>query len=153
MRFEKSVYLCTKILKAMNHAINIKAGVGDLRFAMPVEEVTALLGKPDEVENIDNAADEPTTVLRYNELGFILFFEGENPMLACIDVENEDCTLFGDEVFDMDERQIVELMVKNGYAEQDVDEEDWGERRISFPEGNIDFFLDEGELVSIVMGA
>ena len=137
----------------MNLAIAVKQGIGELRFAMPVEDVTALLGKPDEVENIDNAADEPTTVLRYNDLGFTLFFEGENPVLACIDVANEECTLFGKEVFDMDERQIVELMVKNGYAEQDVDEEDWGERRVSFPEGNVDFFLDDGELVSIVMGA
>ncbi len=137
----------------MNLAIDIKKGIGDLRFRMPVEEVSALLGKADEVENIDNAADEPTTVLRYNELGLTLFFEGENPELACIDVANEECTLFGAEVFDMEERQIVELMVKNGYAEQDVDEEDWGERRVSFPEGDIDFFFDEGELVSIVMGA
>ena len=137
----------------MNLAIDIKKGIGDLRFRMPVEEVSALLGKADEVENIDNAADEPTTVLRYTELGLTLFFEGENPELACIDVANEECTLFGAEVFDMEERQIVELMVKNGYAEQDVDEEDWGERRVSFPEGDIDFFFDEGELVSIVMGA
>ena len=137
----------------MNLAIDIKKGIGDLSFRMPVEEVSALLGKADEVENIDNAADEPTTVLRYNELGLTLFFEGENPELACIDVANEECTLFGAEVFDMEERQIVELMVKNGYAEQDVDEEDWGERRVSFPEGDIDFFFDEGELVSIVMGA
>lgn len=150
---EKSPYLCTKIPNDMNFAISIKEGIGDLRFRMPVEEVSALLGKPDEVENIDNAADEPTTVLRYNELGLVLFFEGENPTLACIDIENEESTLFGKEVFDLDERQIVELMVKNGYAEQDVDEEDWGERRVSFPEGNIDFFMDEGELVSIVMGA
>lgn len=150
---EKSPYLCTQIPNDMNFAISIKEGIGDLRFRMPVEEVSALLGKPDEVENIDNAADEPTTVLRYNELGLVLFFEGENPTLACIDIENEESTLFGKEVFDLDERQIVELMVKNGYAEQDVDEEDWGERRVSFPEGNIDFFMDEGELVSIVMGA
>ena len=74
-------------------------------------------------------------------------------MLACIDVENEESTLMGKEVFDLDERQIVEMMVKNGYVEQDVDEEDWGERRVSFPEGNIDFFMVEDELVSIVMGA
>jgi hypothetical protein len=137
----------------MELKINIKQGIGDLRFSMPVEEVVSLLGAADEVENIDNAADEPTTVLRYNDLGLTLFFEGENPQLACIDVCNEECMLFGHEVFDMDERQIVDLMVKNSYVEQDVDEEDWGERRVSFPEGNIDFFMDEGELVSIVMGA
>lgn len=120
---------------------------------MPVEEVVALLGTANEVENIDNAADESTTVLRYTDLGLTLFFEGENPILACIDVSNEDATLFGKEVFDMDEREIVQLMVKNHYLEQDVDEEDWGERRVSFPEGNIDFYFDEGELVSIILGA
>jgi hypothetical protein len=82
-----------------------------------------------------------------------LFFEQENPELACIDVNNDECSLFGQKAFDLDERQIVELMVKNNYTEQDVDDEDWGERRVSFPEGNIDFYFDEGELVSIIMGA
>lgn len=136
----------------MNLTINIKQGLGDVRFNMPVEEVVALLGNADEVENIDNAADEPTTVLRYNNHGITLFFEGENPVLACIDVSNEECTLFGKRIFDMNERQLVELMVANKYLEQDVDEEEWGERRVSFPEGNIDFFFDEGELVSIIIG-
>lgn len=149
---KKSAYLCTQITNAMSLTIDIKKGIGDLRFRMPVEEVSALMGKADEVENIDNAADEPTTVLRYNDRGLTLFFEGENPVLACVDVADEECTLFGVEVFAMDERQIVDLMVRNGYAEQDVDEEDWGERRVSFPEGNIDFFFEEGDLVSIVMG-
>lgn len=136
----------------MNLTINIKQGLGDVRFNMPVEEVVALLGNADEVENIDNAADEPTTVLRYNNHGITLFFEGENPVLACIDVSNEECTLFDKRIFDMNERQLVELMVANKYLEQDVDEEAWGERRVSFPEGNIDFFFDEGELVSIIIG-
>lgn len=136
----------------MNLTINIKQGLGDVRFNMPVEEVVALLGNADEVENIDNAADEPTTVLRYNNHGITLFFEGENPVLACIDVCNEECTLFDKRIFDMNERQLVELMVANKYLEQDVDEEEWGERRVSFPEGNIDFFFDEGELVSIIIG-
>lgn len=136
----------------MDLTINIKQGIGDIRFMMPVEEVVTLLGNADEVENIDNAADEPTTVLRYNDQGITLFFEGENPVLACIDICNEDCTLFGEQVFDMSERQLVQLMVKNKYHEQDVDEEDWGERRVSFPEGNIDFFFDDDELVSIIIG-
>ncbi len=136
----------------MNLTINIKQGLGDVRFNMPVEEVVALLGNADEVENIDNAADEPTTVLRYNNHGITLFFEGENPVLACIDVSNEECTLFDKRIFDMNERQLVGLMVANKYLEQDVDEEEWGERRVSFPEGNIDFFFDEGELVSIIIG-
>ena len=137
----------------MELRIDIKKGLGDLKFNMPVEDIVGLLGNADEVENIDNAADESTTVLHYNDLGITLFCEGENPTLACIDVDNEDTTLFDKMVFDMDERKIVELMVKHNYTEQDADEEDWGERRISFPEGNIDFYFDEGELVSIILGA
>ncbi len=137
----------------MNIDIKIKEGLGDLRFGMPVEEVVGVLGQADEVENIDNAADEPTTVLHYNDLGLTIFCEGENPVLACIDIDNEECTLFGERVFDMDERAIVKLMVANNYTEQDADQEDWGERRISFPEGNIDLYFDEGELMSIIIGA
>lgn len=137
----------------MDLTIKIKEGLGELKFGMPVEEIVNLLGMADEVENIDNAADESTTVLRYNDLGLTLFCEGENPTLACVDVANEDCTLFGEQVFDLDERSLVNLMVKNNITEQDVDEEDWGERRVTFNEGNIDFYYDNGEMVSIIMGA
>ena len=136
----------------MNLTVNIKKGLGDISFLMPVEEVVRIMGTADEVENIDNAADDSTTVLRYNDLGITMFFEGENPVLACIDICNEECTLFGKEVFNLDERQIVALMVSNNYTEQDVDDEEWGERRISLPEGNIDFFLEDGELASIIIG-
>ena len=137
----------------MDLTIKIKEGIGNLVFGMPVEDVVKLMGTADEVENIDNAADESTTVLRYNEDGLTLFCEGENPTLACIDIANEDSTLFGEKVFDMNEREVVALMVKNDLTEQDVDEEDWGERRVTFNEGNIDFYFDNGELVSIILGA
>lgn len=136
----------------MNFTIKIKEGLDELKFHMPVEDIVSLMGKADEVENIDNAADEPTTVLHYNDLGITLFCEGENPNLACIDVSNEECKLFDKNVFDMSEREIVKLMVSNNYTEQDADEEDWGERRITFPEGNIDFYFDDGELMSIIFG-
>ena len=96
----------------MDMKILVKQGIGDIRFKMPVEEVVALLGTADEVENIDNAADEPTTVLRYNDLGLTLFFEGENPVLACIDICNEESEMLGEQVFEMEEPALVQLMVK-----------------------------------------
>jgi hypothetical protein len=119
---------------------------------MPVEEVVAILGEADEVETIDNAVDETTTVLRYHD-SLTLFFEGPyDPILSCIDITNEDATLFGKEIFDMNEKEIVRLMVDNNYFEQDVDNEEWGERRITFNEGNIDFFLEDDELMSVIIG-
>lgn len=135
----------------MTFDIRIKQGIGDLKFDMPVEEVVALLGEADEVETIENATDETTTVLRYHE-SLTLFFEGDNPVLSCIDITNEEATLFGKEIFDLGEKEIVRLMVENNYFEQDVDNEDWGERRITFNEGNIDFFLEDDELMSVIIG-
>ena len=77
----------------MEYTINIKEGLGDVRFGMPVEEVVVLLGEAEEVESMENAADEPTTILHYNDGLLTLFFEGENPVLQCIDISDEDATL------------------------------------------------------------
>ena len=137
----------------MDLNIKLKEGIGDIEFGQPVEKVIDLLGLADEVENIENAVDESTTVLRYNDLGLTIFCEGDNPTVACIDASNDECTLFGEHIFEKKERELVSLMVKNNYTEQDVDDEDWGERRVTFPEGNIDFYFDEGELISIIFGA
>ena len=84
----------------MNKEIKIKKGYGDILFDMPVEEVVAILGEADELEAIQNATDETTTVLRYGD-SITLFFEGDNPTLSCIDVTDEDTILFGKEIFDL----------------------------------------------------
>lgn len=131
--------------------IHIKQGIGDIKFDMPVEEVVSIMGKPDDVETIENALDETTTILRYTDM-LTLFFEGDSPTLSCIDIAEEEATLFGKKVFDMGEKEIVKLMVDNHYFEQDVDNEDWGERRVTFNEGNIDFYFDKDELLSVIIG-
>lgn len=135
----------------MNKEIKIKQGYGSVLFDMPIEEVVAILGEADEVEAIQNATDETTTVLRYGD-NLTLFFEGDNPTLSCIDVTDESATLWGKEVFDLVEQEIVELMIDNKYFEQDVDNEEWGERRVTFNEGNIDFYFEDNELMSISIG-
>lgn len=137
----------------MEMNIDIKKGLGSLRFHTPIEEVVALMGQPTKVETIDNVIDETTTIMRYEALRLTLFFEGENPQLECIDISNPNSRLFEQTIFDLNERAITNLMVKYNYTEQDVDTESWGERRISFPEGNIDFYLDNDKLVSISFGS
>lgn len=134
----------------MDLTIQIKKGLGELRFDMPVEQVVELWGEANDVENIDNAADETTTILHYPDI--TLFFEGENPTLSCIDIAHPDSTLLGNRVFDLSEKEVVRLMVDNHYYEQDVDNEAWGERRVTFNEGNIDFYFDGDELISVLIG-
>lgn len=137
----------------MEHVINIKDGFGEIVFGMPVEDVVSMLGEADEIECMENAMDEPTTILHYEDGGLTLFFEGDSPTLQCIDLSLDDSKLFGRRIFEMQEKDIVRLMVENNYCEEDADEEAWGERRISFGEANVDFFFDGGELVSVVYGS
>ena len=47
----------------MEYSIEIKKGLGSVLFGMPVEEVVALLGEAEEVECVDNAADETTVFI------------------------------------------------------------------------------------------
>lgn len=136
----------------MDYIIKLKQGLDNISFDMSVDEVVAILGTAEETETINNAVDETTTVLHYCDRTVTLFFEGEKPTLNCIDISNEKATLFGEELFDMGEREIVKLMVDHNYCEQDVEKEDWGERRITFGEGNIDFYFEDDDLLAIVYG-
>ena len=121
-------------------------------FDMSVEDVKHLLGEPTEIENIDNGMDEETLVLHYDELGLTLFFEGEPRLLNCIDTDNEETVLFGQKVYEMQEKEVAHLMVTNNYFAEDIETESWGECRVSFSEANVDFFFEDDELVSIVFG-
>ncbi len=136
----------------MDYTINIKKGIGELLFDMSVDDVKHLLGEPTEIENIDNGMDEETLVLHYDELGLTLFFEGEPRLLNCIDTDNEETVLFGQKVYEMQEKEVAHLMVTNNYFAEDIETESWGERRVSFSEANVDFFFEDDELVSIVFG-
>lgn len=123
-----------------------------MKYDMPVEEVCHLLGEADEVENINNVADEATTVLHYNLHNVTLFFEGNEPRLQCMDISNHDCLLFGKRLFDMRKKELVAMMVEHKYLEQDMDKEEWGEERISFLDGNVDFYFQGERLVSVIAG-
>lgn len=136
----------------MNIVINLKQGLDNISFGMTMEQVMAQLGSTAEVENTTNALDEPLTILQYGELGLSFFFEGENPTLQYIDICNEDATLFGEFIFGMNEEEIIHLMHTHGYTEPEVEDEDWGERSISYASANADFYFEDSELLSLNIG-
>ena len=136
----------------MIHEIKIKEGIDNLRFGMTADQITDIMGPANMVEHIENAADEPTTVMHYEYQHLTLFLEGEPQVLACIDTVSNGCILFGQNISDLNERALVKLMVEKGYAEQDVEDEDFGERRVSFPGANIDFFYEGTNIFAITFG-
>lgn len=136
----------------MDFTIELKKGIGNLVFGMTVENVKQVLGEPTEMETIDNGMEEETLVLHYDDQNLTLFFGGETKLLDCIDTDNEETILFGQKIYTMDEKEIAQLMISNNYFAEDIETESWGERRVTFIEGNIDFFFEKDELMSVVFG-
>ena len=136
----------------MNFTIELKKGIGNLVFDMTMEDVKQIMGEPTEMETIDNGMEEETLVLHYDDQNLTLFFGGENKLLNCIDTDNEDTILFGQKVYELNEKEIAQLMIANNYFAEDIETESWGERRVTFIEGNIDFFFENNELMSVVFG-
>ena len=136
----------------MNSEILIKQGIGDVKFNMSIAEAEKVLGQPTDTEEIDDGFGENIHVAHYDDLEMTLFFEGSEKSLNCIDIYNADATLFGENIFTKNEREIVSLLVANKYYEQDIENEAWGERRVSFADGNIDLFFVDNKLSSVSIG-
>ena len=136
----------------MDFTIELKKGIGNLTFDMTLDKVKQILGEPTEMETIDNGMEEETLVLHYDDQNLTLFFEGETKLLNCIDTDNEDTVLFGQKIYTLTEKEIAQLMIANNYFAEDIETESWGERRVTFIEGNIDFFFENDELMSVVFG-
>lgn len=139
----------------MKMEILLLEGLNELKFGDSPLTVENTLGKPLEVENLGDEADEDldTILWNYDKEGLTVFFEGKNNhVLSCFETDNEEVTLFGKKIFGLNEQEITALMKENGLSQIDSDEEEWGERRVSFDEGLIDFYFQDGKLVTVNWG-
>ncbi len=132
--------------------INPKTGLNEIIFGNTIEKVTALIGEPQDIENLD-MDDESTIVLNYWDKGITLFFEDSNkPSLSCIEISNIDATLFGDKIFILSEEKIIQLMSDNGFTDYEVETEAWGEKRMTYEELMIDFYFENNKLSVVSWG-
>ena len=135
-----------------NYNIQLKKGLNELPFGARPEEVNKHFGEPSEIEVLEKEMeDEPDTELwYYDEESFSLFFEGEPDLvLTSIEINNQETLLFGKKIFDLNEDQIIELMQSNGYSEMYTEDEEWGEKLLSFEDALIDFYFEDGKLVTV----
>lgn len=139
----------------MKMEILLLDGLDDLKFGDLPDNVEKILGKPGEIENLGEEADEDldTILWNYDKEGLSVFFEGKNNhVLSCFETDNRDATLFGQKVFEMNEEEITKLMNKEGLTQIDSEIEEWGEKRVSFDEALIDFYFQDGKLVTVNWG-
>jgi len=134
------------------YTIQLKKGLNDLPFGATAEEAHKYFGDPTEIEVLEKDSDEdPETELwYYDEQSFSLFFEGDPDLvLTSIEINNQETTLFGRKIFGMTEDQIIQLMKENGFFEMYTEDEEWGERLLSFDDALIDFYFEDNQLVTV----
>ncbi len=140
-------------MKKKSLEIRLKKGLGEIDFGSTPESVVAILGEPQEVENLEMDDDNATVITHYLEKDLALFFiNSRKPCLECIESSNRDTTLFGKNVFLMNEGEIISLMIENGYDNYEVEDEVWGEKRLTFEDAMIDFYFDDKQLSVISWG-
>jgi hypothetical protein len=133
----------------MEREINIYPlkGINNLKFGSTQDEVRKILGEPDEIEHLEEDEDLSSIIWQYWNLGLTIFFdEMDNTIFASAEVEDPDALIFGKRIFDLNEKEAIELFKANGFSELDIEDHDWGERRVSFDDAMIDLYYEKGRL-------
>lgn len=137
-------------------AIEIKPllGLEEIKFGADQAEVENIMGEPEEIEDLEGEADESDAeVWNYWKEGHTVFFDkAQNNRCACFETDNNKAVMWDKQVFQMNEQQITELMKTNGFTELDAEDEEWGERRVSFNDAVVDFYFENGQLISVSWG-
>ncbi len=129
-------------------------GFGELDFGASMEEIIEIMGQPEDSEVLSDGDEEVETLLwYYYKNGITLFIEGaEHSVLSNCETDNDQAILFGNRVFEMLEDEIIQLMVEHGYTKYEVEEETWGEKRITFEDAQTDFYFEREQLVTVNWG-
>jgi len=121
-----------------------KKGLGELKFGMDMEKIVSALGEPQEIDNFEGDEELNAVLLHYWDQGFSVFFEGlTRQVVAGIETDYSDASLFGEKVIGMTESKVVDLMKKNGFPDYDKETEE-GDIRLSYEEQMVDFYLRDG---------
>lgn len=143
-------------MKKLTLEIKPKIGFGELEFGDTTEKLTSFLGEAEEIENIEEIEDDAdfnTVILNYWSIGITVFFEGvEKSVISCFETDNPEATLFGKRIFELNEKEVIELMNANGFTEIEAEIEEEGEKRLSFDQALIDFFFEDDVLAAINWG-
>ena len=137
-----------------NYVIEPLKGFGEIPFGMPLDDAVKVLGMPDFYEELSDMEETGNRSIyyEYEALETNIYFEGiTKSVAACFETENVKSELYGTKVFDLNRKQVIELMRENGFSELEEEDED-GEHRISFEDAMIDFFFDGETMTAVSWG-
>ncbi len=131
-----------------------KVGLNVLKFGTSVDQAVTIFGEPEEQENISNDLMKTSSlVYHYWNKGISLFFNSNNHLaFTCAEVDYPNTLLFGENIFNLNQDEIITLFEKNNYQVSETEEHEWGEVRVSFDEALIDLYFENEALRSINFG-
>lgn len=132
-------------------AIYLLKGLAGLKFGETMKRAVSVFGEADECEELfDELLNEKSQVCHYWDKGFSLFFkDNADKTFTCAEVDDRDAVLFGEKVFTLNEKQVIDLLKKNGFILTETEQHAWGEKRLSFDDAFADLYFENGKLVSI----
>ena len=137
-----------------NFVIEPLKGFGEISFGMALDDAVKVLGNPNYYEELSDMEEtgQRSIYYEYEAFNTNIYFEGiTKSVAACFETENRDAVLYDTKVFDLNRKQVVELMRENGFKELDEEDED-DEHRISFEDALIDFFFDGDSMTAVSWG-
>lgn len=128
-------------------------GLGNLKFGTPINEIKKMLGEPQEIENLNELEGVNALVWHYWENGFSIFFdEATSTYFSGVEIDNEETVLWGFKVFDLNEKEVLQLFKNKGYEKSDEEAHEWGEKRVSYDSIQVDLYFTNNILSSINFG-
>ncbi len=137
-----------------NLEINLHKGFGSFNFGQTVTEAIQLFGEPEETQTLDDEIlNTSAYVMHYWTQGFSLFFDVlNNKSFSSVESDNQGTTLFGQKIFKLSEKELIALMLSNGFKLSETEQHSWGEKRLSFDEAGLDCYFENSRLSSINFG-
>jgi len=129
-------------------------GYGEIPFGLTLDETVKVLNMPDFYEELSDMEETGNRSIyyEYDAIKSNIYFEGiTKSVVACFETENEEATLYGEKVFELDKEEIIDLMKEHGFKELEEENED-DELRVSFEDGLIDFFFEDEVLTAVSWG-
>ncbi|MCB2380126.1 hypothetical protein LGH70_21200 [Hymenobacter sp. BT635] len=133
--------------------IVLGTGMGPLKFGATQDEVRALMGEPEEIEESEDDDEFEHQAWNYLEEGYSLYFDREDDFrLSCIETDHPGLRIFGQPIHGKSVDEIQELMRQNGLESTEVERMDTGETRLSYEKEMIDLYFDEDQLQFVNFG-
>ena len=134
-------------------------GLGDVKIGLTREEVTSLMGEPEEKEvfDLNDDADFKTESWHYDEyevaLSFVLFDEWRLVSITC---SSEDSLFEGSEVIGLKKKQLLKLLEKSKVKDvqfENCSSDDVEDLLLVFSmQLGMNFWLEEGLVTDVEFG-